>query len=83
MSKHSVSANTTRIASLLATAAQREAQQEAPATATQTGMSLDAFYIALGRAAKADYQNGLLTEMAYTNRKAELKTQYNQLKGRA
>ncbi len=46
------------------------------------GMSLDAFYIALGEASKADWQAGLITETQFWNRVAELKSQYRAIKAR-
>jgi hypothetical protein len=37
-------------------------------TAAPTGMSLDQYYIALGKAAKADYEAGLMTQAAFLAR---------------
>jgi hypothetical protein len=80
---------TAQISSLLATSAarysQEQEQQAQPATGGGGGgggMSLDAFYISLGNAARADWQAGLITETQFWNRVAELKSQYRAIKAR-
>lgn len=56
----------------------REESEEQPAA---QGMSLDQYYISLGKAAKSDYEQGLITQQAFIARLQTLRTEYATLKG--
>jgi hypothetical protein len=68
----------TEISSLLSRSAARHQEQEVQ----PAGMSLDAYYVSLGEASKADWKAGLITETQFRARVAELGQQYRSLKGR-
>jgi hypothetical protein len=64
--------------SSLARSSREETEEE---TAAPTGMSLDQYYISLGKAAKADYERGLITQAAFLARLQTLRTEIATLKG--
>ncbi len=71
---------TAQISSLHATSARRHAAIEAQQPTG--GMTLDALYIGLAKAANKDLADGLITSEMHQARRTELRRQYNSLKGR-
>ncbi len=65
----------TEISSLLARSAARHQEPTQP-----VGMSLDAFYINLAKAANKDLEDGLITSAMHEARRTELRNQYRSLK---
>jgi hypothetical protein len=60
----------------------RNSQTKEAAQQPTGGMSLDAFYIGLAKAANKDLEDGLITSEMHQARRTELRRQYNSLKGR-
>lgn len=46
------------------------------------GMSLDQYYLALGKASKADYEAGLITQGMFLARVKALRAEYDNLKSK-
>lgn len=58
----------------------RSSREEVEQPAAQ-GLSLNDFYLGLGKVAKADLDRGLITQSAFISRLQTLRTEYATLKG--